>query len=366
MTPSTWCRCASAASTPPTPPLRITGSRGCARFEPIDAIVIERRNFAVFLRRQTFEPGLAGVHDQRVGSGALDVLRENLQRRFRILLVDADAAFDRDRNSHGRLHRRDAIADQRRLRHQAGAEAAVLHAVGRAAGIEIDFVEAEIGADPRAGRERARIGAAELQGERMLGRIEAQQPRAVAVQHRAGGQHLGVKQRAPRQQAMEEPAMPVGPFHHRSDGKSAAPTSQLAPSSLFGAQQDCIASDPRLVKHTEDTSSWANTVSGNHSSPYPSPFQTLCVLARRQLAKLLSHSSNQARSWLICRPRLHLPQEWPRLLALQFQSKTIPIQSQPLRRRKRHQLHRRLPTLPLEDCSIVLWWRPLLPLPLAI
>ena len=59
--------------------------------------------------------------------------------------------------------------------------------------------------------------AAELQRDRMLGGIEAEQPRAVAAQHRAGGDHLGVEPRAARQQAMEEPAMPVGPFHHRRD-----------------------------------------------------------------------------------------------------------------------------------------------------
>ena len=40
------------------------------------------------------------------------------------------------------------------------------------------------------------------------------------MQHRAGGEHFGIKQRTARQQAMEEPAMPVGPFHHRSDTKA--------------------------------------------------------------------------------------------------------------------------------------------------
>ncbi len=120
-------------------------------------------------------------------------------------------------NRHRRLHRRDAVADQSRLRHQAGAEAAVLHAVGRAAGIEIDLVKTQIRADARAGSKRARVGAAKLQRQRMLGRVVAQQPRSIAMQHRADGQHFGIKQRPARQQAMEEPAMPVGPFHHRSD-----------------------------------------------------------------------------------------------------------------------------------------------------
>ena len=76
------------------------------------------------------------------------------------------------------LHRRDAVADQRRLRHQAGAEAAVLHAVGGTAGIEIDLVEAEIRADARARGQRPRIGAAKLQRQRMLGRDRKRRSRA--------------------------------------------------------------------------------------------------------------------------------------------------------------------------------------------
>jgi hypothetical protein len=35
--------------------------------------------------------------------------------------------------------------------------------------------------------------------------------------HRAGGEHLGIEQRPARQKAMEEPAVPVSPFHHRRD-----------------------------------------------------------------------------------------------------------------------------------------------------
>ncbi len=79
------------------------------------------------------------------------------QRRLRILLVDADAALHRDRDRDRGLHRGDAIADQRGLRHQAGAEAALLHAVGRAADVEIDLAIAELLADARASRERRGI-----------------------------------------------------------------------------------------------------------------------------------------------------------------------------------------------------------------
>jgi hypothetical protein len=60
-----------------------------------------------------------------------------------LLLVDAEPAFHRHRHGHRRAHRGDAVGDQRRLLHQAGAEAAGLHAVGRATHVEVDLVVAE-------------------------------------------------------------------------------------------------------------------------------------------------------------------------------------------------------------------------------
>ena len=100
---------------------------------------------------------------------------KSLQRLFRVLLVDADAAFHRHGDRYGSLHGRHGVADQGRLGHKAGAEAAVLHAVGWAAGIQIDLVKAKFRTDPRARGERVRIGAAKLQRQRMLGRVEAQE-----------------------------------------------------------------------------------------------------------------------------------------------------------------------------------------------
>ena len=149
------------------------GQRG---LQPIDPVVIERRDVAVFLRRQSVEPGLAGMHDQRIGAGRDHAARQHIERHLRILIVDADPAFHGDGNFDRALHRGDALGDQRGLRHQAGAEAAVLHPIRRAADIEIDFVVAEILADLGRGREIARIGTAELQRHRMLARIEAEQP----------------------------------------------------------------------------------------------------------------------------------------------------------------------------------------------
>ena len=110
------------------------------------------------------------MDDERRRARRLHRFGEGAERLARLLLVDADAALDGHRDVDRRGHRRDAFGDQRRLAHQAGAEPAALHPVGRAAAIEIDFVIAEIGADPRRLGEPRRVGAAELQRDRMLGR----------------------------------------------------------------------------------------------------------------------------------------------------------------------------------------------------
>jgi len=39
------------------------------------------------------------------------------------------------------------------------------------------------------------------------------------MEHRASRHHLGVKQRAARQQTMKEPAMTIGPIHHGCNGE---------------------------------------------------------------------------------------------------------------------------------------------------
>ena len=102
------------------------------------------------------------MHDQRVRAGALDHIGKNGKRRFRILFVDADAAFDCDRYRRGGLHRGDAVADQPWLGHQASAEAAFLDPVRWTADVQVDFIEAPLRGDLRGLRQRVRIGAADL------------------------------------------------------------------------------------------------------------------------------------------------------------------------------------------------------------
>ena len=167
--------------------------------EPVNAVVVERRNLAILPGRETVEPGFARVHDQRVDPRGFYRGREGIERRLGILVVDAEAAFDRDRHRHARLHGRDAFRDEPRRGHQAGAEAPALDPARRTADVEVDLVVAEIGADPRGFTERFRVGAAELHRDRVLDGIEAEQPRPVAEQHGTGREHLGIEQGATRE-----------------------------------------------------------------------------------------------------------------------------------------------------------------------
>ena len=146
---------------------------------------------------------------------------ETAQEVVRVLSVDADAGLDRDRHGDGGAHRPHARGHELGLGHQTGAEARVLDPIRGAADVQVDLVVAACGARLGAAAELVRIGAAELQGKRVLRPIEAQEPLGLAEQDRPGRDHLGVEQRARRDQAQEVAAMPIGPVHHRRDGQAA-------------------------------------------------------------------------------------------------------------------------------------------------
>ena len=145
-----------------------------------------------------------------------------------VLLVDADAAFHRNRNIDRRAHRRDAIGDQRRFAHQARAETPRLHAIRRTSHVEINFVVAVIDADARRRSEVRWIVSTELQGDGMFRHVESEQAIAIAVQCGAGRHHLGIQTRMRRQQTVEITAMPVCPIHHGSYAKRVRARGQSA------------------------------------------------------------------------------------------------------------------------------------------
>jgi hypothetical protein len=121
---------------------------------------------------------------------------------------------------HGRPHRGHAFRDQRGLAHEAGAESAARHALARTTAVEVDLVVTGLLAGARGRRQLARRAAAELQRNRMLLRIEREQPRTVPALDRRRRDHLGVEQQVRREAAQEVAAVPVGPVHHRGHGNS--------------------------------------------------------------------------------------------------------------------------------------------------
>jgi hypothetical protein len=193
---------------------------GVSAFERVHKRIVERRDRPVVLGAQAVEPGFARVDYERRRIGRLYRFREVDERLARLLLVDADAAFDGHRNVDRRHHSRDGVGDQPRFAHQAGPEPAALHSVGWAAAIEIDFVIAKLSADPGRFGEPRGIRAAELQRNRTLLGREADQAFARPEHDRVGRHHLGIKPGPAREPPVKRPAAPIGPIHHRRHGKS--------------------------------------------------------------------------------------------------------------------------------------------------
>src|SRR4030095_12210654 len=107
-------------------------------------------------------------------------------------------------------------------RYQAAAEGAFLHPLARAADVEVDLVVAVALAELRAEHQLMGIGPPELQRDRVLRRAECEMPLELAVNQRAGGDHLGVQPGARGHLAQEVAAVPVGPVHHWRDAEPVA------------------------------------------------------------------------------------------------------------------------------------------------
>jgi len=180
----------------------------------------QRRHLAILLGTESVEPRVAGMHDEDAAAGVMQRADKIANHCVRLVASEADPVLDRDRHRHGIAYRPHAVGDQHRLGHQACAEGAALHALARAAAVQVDLRIAPRLADARSPRQRVGLAAAELQRHRLLDRIEAEQPLEVAVQHGAGGDHLGVEPRPAGQVPVEDAAVSVGPVHHRRDAEA--------------------------------------------------------------------------------------------------------------------------------------------------
>ena len=132
------------------------------------------------------------MDNQRINSGRLYRVGKSKQCLVRILVINSDTALNCHWNFDGRPQGNHTITNQRWLGHQAGTEAPLLNAVGRTTHVEIDLVITEILADACGLRERLWVTSTQLQGDRMLKRVEPKQPFAISTQHCAGGEHFSV------------------------------------------------------------------------------------------------------------------------------------------------------------------------------
>ena len=166
ITPSTHCSCCAyvvqrlEAAVDDQRQLRKVG------LEATDARPVERRNGAILRGAEPGENRLARMHDERVAAGARDDFDEACEKVVVVVGVHAGTALHRHRNIDGRAHRGDAIGDEFRLQHQTRANARVLYTIGRAADVQVDFIEAGVGARTCAGGEARWVRAAELQAPR--------------------------------------------------------------------------------------------------------------------------------------------------------------------------------------------------------
>jgi hypothetical protein len=79
--------------------------------EAIDVVVLERRDFAVLLRRQALQHRVAGVNDERPAAGLRHGTDEIAHEGILLDLVDADAVLDRHRDGNRAANRSYAVTD---------------------------------------------------------------------------------------------------------------------------------------------------------------------------------------------------------------------------------------------------------------
>ena len=159
------------------------------------------------------------MHDERIDVGR-DRSDEGREELVVVAVIDADTAFDRHRQRRRVAQRPNAVGHQRRAQHETCAKRAVLDSIARAAHVEIDLRKSSGGADARGHAKFLGIAAAQLQTDRVFGRMVLEQAARIAAHQRGGDNHLGVQQRMRRVQTMHVTAVTVRPIHHRCNIKS--------------------------------------------------------------------------------------------------------------------------------------------------
>src|SRR5688572_33038868 len=119
-----------------------------------------RLDLAVYISRKSIEHAVALMHNENLATSVGNRADEVAHEAVVIARVEPDAMLDGDWERDGIAHGCHARRDQPGLGHQACAEAAGLHTLGRAAAVQVDLVIAPALAEARCVGERARIAAA--------------------------------------------------------------------------------------------------------------------------------------------------------------------------------------------------------------
>lgn len=104
-------------------------------------------------------------------------------------MVNADPAFDGNRNTDLLCHGRNAVSYGFGCRHQTGSNAALLNAVAGTTDIEVDLLVTRAFCQPGTFTEFKRIAASELKDTRLVLMV-AQEMVSSAMQQRAGRDHF--------------------------------------------------------------------------------------------------------------------------------------------------------------------------------
>ncbi len=170
---------------------------GKLRTQTARNVVAQRRNLAILLRAQPLQHRPSRMDDEHRATGTCHGLDEaheefvlvHVRHRHR---VDRDSALHGHRDTNACAHRCDTVRDQARLSHEARSEASALHAIARAAAVQVDLIVAVRFAGARRDRKLPRIAAAQLQRDRMLGIVEAQKPLCIPAHDSRRRNHLGI------------------------------------------------------------------------------------------------------------------------------------------------------------------------------